>query len=314
MQILVTGAGGFIGKRLCQVLAEKGQEVIRVGRGISSPSSFDVGDIGPDTDWQLMLAKSQVVVHLAARVHVMQDTVADPMAEFRRINVESTLNLARQAAAAGIERFVFVSSVKVNGESASASLPFREDDAPAPQDDYALSKYKAELALGKLAQDTGLEIVIVRPPLVYGPGVKGNFATLVSWICKEIPLPLGGVRNRRSLIALENLVDFLALCADRDLSPQAAGQIFLVADGADLSTPELLRKVAHAYGKKSRLVPIPECWLRLAARLLSKSAAADRLLGSLVVDASKARRLLGWHPIVTTDQQLQYMANDATNS
>lgn len=314
MKILVTGATGFVGTRLCQVLEEKGHEVIRVGRHVKSPCCVDVGDIGPDTDWQPALGKPDAIVHLAARVHVMQDAATDPLAEFRRVNVDGTLNLVRQAVASGVGRFVYVSSIKVNGESTSPGMPFRADDPPSPQDSYAVSKHEAETGLRALARDAGLETVIVRPPLVYGSGVKGNFASLVNWVRKGVPLPLGAVRNRRSLVALDNLVDFIALCADREMSPRAAGQVFLISDGIDLSTPELLRKVACAYGTQARLIPVPERWLHMAAMLIGKSAEADRLLGSLVVDISKARDLLGWRPVVTADQQLQHMASDAAAS
>lgn len=314
MKILVTGATGFVGTRLCQVLEEEGHEVVRVGRHVTSPSCVDIGEIGPDTDWRPALGNPDAIVHLAARVHVMQDAAIDPLAEFRRINVDGTLNLARQAAASGVARFVYVSSIKVNGESTSPTMPFRADDPPAPQDAYAVSKHEAETGLRALAQNDALEVVIVRPPLVYGPGVKGNFASLVNWVRKGVPLPLGAVCNRRSLLALDNLVDFIALCADRDRSPQAAGQVFLIADGMALSTPELFRKVACAYGVRARLIPVPERWLRMAGKLLGKSAEADRILGSLVVDISKARDLLGWRPVVTADQQLQQMARDVAAS
>jgi nucleoside-diphosphate-sugar epimerase len=311
MNILVTGATGFVGTRLCRMLEDQGHEVVRVGRSARSPAVVDVGDIGPDTDWQKVPGKPDAIVHLAARVHVMRDAAVDPGAAFRRVNVEGTLTLARHALAAGVGRFVYVSSIKVNGESTSPIMPFRAEDPPAPQDAYAVSKHEAETGLEVLARNTGMEVVIVRPPLVYGPGSNGNFASLVNWVRKGIPLPLRAVHNRRSLVALDNLADFLALCANRQLSPRAAGQVFLIADGSDLSTPELLYKVAGAYGAPARLVPVPERWLRLAARLLGKSAEADRLLGSLVVDIAKARDLLGWRPVVTVDQQLQKMASDA---
>lgn len=319
MRVLVTGASGFVGTRLCQLLESGGHDLIRVGRDTGAPGQVHVGDIGAGSDWTSALGPGHggapdAVVHLAARVHVMADAAADPLAEFRRVNVAGTLNLARQAAAAGVKRFVYVSSIKVNGETTPAARPFRADDTPAPQDAYAVSKHEAEAGLQALAAASALEVVIVRPPLVYGPGVKGNFASLVRWVRKGVPLPLAAIHNRRSLVALDNLADFIALCANRKGSPQAAGQVFLVADGDDLSTPELLRRVARAYGTRARLVPVPEGWLHMAAGLVGRSAEADRILGSLTVDISKAQAVLGWRPAVTMEQQLREMAKDAAAS
>lgn len=265
--------------------------------------------MGAQTDWARVLEQGvDVVVHCAARAHVMHDELANPLTEYRRVNVQGTENLARQAAAAGVRRFVFISSVKVNGEATQPGQPFTPADAPAPQDDYGLSKHEAEQALWQVARDTGMEVVIIRPPLVYGPGVKGNFARMVQWVRQGVPLPLGAVHNRRSLVALDNLVDFITLCASPERSPQAANQTFLVSDGDDVSTTELLRRVAHAYGVPVRLLPVPVGLMRGAARLLGKTAVADRLLGSLQVDASKARDLLGWTPPVTMHEQLRKMA------
>jgi len=238
----------------------------------------------------------------------MNDQCSAPLAEFRRVNIEGTAALARQAADAGVRRFVFLSSVKVNGEFTEHGQAFTTNGAPAPADPYGLSKFEAEQGLLQLARRSDMEVVIIRPPLVYGPGVKGNFATMVRWVRKGYPLPLGAVNNQRSLVAVDNLVDFIALCADRTRTPRAANQVFLISDGEDVSSPELLRRVARAYGVPSRLWPVPQAWLRLAARLLGQSAAADRLLGSLVVDSSKARDLLGWRPGVTMEDQLRKMA------
>lgn len=251
---------------------------------------------------------ASVVVHLAARAHVMHERLSNPLAEYRRVNVQGTENLARQAAQAGVRRFVFISSVKVNGEVTQPGKPFTPADAPAPQDDYGLSKHEAEQALWQVARDTGMEVVVIRPPLVYGPGVKGNFARMVQWVRKGMPLPLGAVRNRRSLVALDNLVDLIALCASPARSPQAANQTFLVSDWDDVSTTELLRRVAHAYDVPARLLPVPAGLMRGAARLLGKTAVADRLFGYLQVDASHARDLLGWTPPVSMGQQLCEMA------
>jgi nucleoside-diphosphate-sugar epimerase len=314
VRILVTGASGFVGKHLCQILETGGHEVVRADRVQHLVTDVVVGDIGPATDWwPAVVQRPDVVVHLAARVHVMYETAADPLVEFRRINVEGTLNLARQAADAGIRRFVYLSSIKVNGEVTAPERPFRADDMPAPQDVYAISKHEAETGLLALAHTTGLEVVIIRPPIVYGPGVKGNFASLLSWVQRGYPLPLGVVRNARSLIALENLVDFIALCTDQERSPHAANEIFLISDGEDVSTTELLKKVAEAYGCVACLIPLPTLMLRLMARMMGKSSMADRLLGYLLVDSSKACNLLGWHPVVTMDGQLRKMAKHAAS-
>lgn len=310
MAILVTGASGFVGQALSAALQHQGHDVRRVVRQASMPGDVAVGDVGEHTDWSSALGSGvDAVVHLAARAHVMHDKLADPLAEYRRVNVQGTANLARQAAQAGVRRFVFISSVKVNGEATQPGQPFTPDDAPAPQDDYGLSKHEAEQALWQVARETGMEVVVIRPPLVYGPGVKGNFARMVQWVRQGVPLPLGAVHNRRSLVALDNLVDFIALCASPERTPQAANQVFLVSDGDDVSTTELLRRVAHAYRVPDRLVPVPVPWMRGAARVLGKAAVADRLLGTLQVDSSKARDLLGWSPPVSMQAQLRKMVH-----
>jgi len=309
LKVLVTGAAGFIGSGLCNTLASRGFDVVPTVRGAPVGDEIAVGDIGPDTDWRGALAtQPEVVVHLAARVHVMKDDETDPLESYRAVNVEGSLNLARQAAAAGVERLVYLSSIKVNGESSSAGQPFKADDTPAPEDHYGISKHEAEKMLRQIATETGMEVVIIRPPLVYGLGVKGNFGSLVRWIRKGIPLPLGAVHNKRSLVALENLVDFIALCADPERSPRAANEEFLISDSEDVSTTELLRKLANAYDVALRLVPIPVSWIQTVARLLGKGNVADRLIGSLVVDISKAEDLLGWKPVVSMDEQLKMMA------
>jgi nucleoside-diphosphate-sugar epimerase len=309
VKVLVTGAAGFVGRRLCDTLASRGFEVVPTVRGAAARDEIAVGEIGPETDWRAALAtQPDVVVHLAARVHVMKDDEADPLKSYRAVNVEGSLNLSRQAVAAGVKRLVYLSSIKVNGESNSAGRPCKADDTPAPEDPYGISKHEAEQLLRQIATETGMEVVIIRSPLVYGPGVKGNFASLVHWGRKGIPLPLGAVHNKRSLVAVENLVDFIALCADPERSPRAANEVFLISDGEDVSTTELLRKVANAYNVAPRLLPIPVIWIQTVARLLGKRAVADRLLGSLVVDSSKACDLLGWKPVVSMDEQLKKMA------
>ncbi len=267
-----------------------------------------VGELSSSTDWNACLQGVGAVIHCAARAHIMKDEIGDPLLEYRRVNVQGTLALARQAAKAGVRRFVYISSIKVNGEHTSSNIPFRAEDIPAPEDAYGVSKLEAEQGLFALARKTGMEVVIIRSPLVYGPGVKGNFASMVRWVRKGMPLPLGALHNKRSLVALENLVDFIALCADPDLSPRAANEVFLISDGEDVSTPELLRKVANAYSVAPRLLPIPVVWIQFVARLVGKQAIADRLLGSLVVDSSKARDFLGWKPVVSMDEQLKRMA------
>jgi nucleoside-diphosphate-sugar epimerase len=246
-----------------------------------------------------------VVVHVAARAHIMRDEVSDPLAEYRRVNRDATLALARMAAEAGVNRFVFVSSIGVNGNQ--TVKPFSESDEAHPHDAYSLSKYVAEQGLLAIARETGMEVVIIRPPLVYGVNAPGNFGSLVKWVKKGVPLPLGAVRNLRSLVALDNLVDFIALCADPDRSPNAANEVFLISDGVDVSTSDLLLKVAKACGVKSRLLPVPVGLMRFAAKVLGKGAVADRLFGNLQVDSSKARDLLGWKPVVTMDEALERM-------
>jgi UDP-glucose 4-epimerase len=235
----------------------------------------------------------------------MHDTAADPLTAFRAVNVEGTLNLARQAAAAGVKRFVFVSSVKVNGEATLPGQPFTADDAPAPLDAYGISKMEAEQALREIALQTGMEVVIIRPPLVYGPGVKANFAAMMRWLQRGVPLPLGAIHNQRSLVALDNLVDLIVTCLTH---PAAANQTFLVSDGEDVSTTELLRRMGRAMGRPARLIPVPVSWLKLAAALVGKRDVAQRLCGSLQVDIEKTRRLLGWTPPLTLDQGLKKAA------
>ncbi len=306
--LLVTGANGFVGRALLSEALSRGLHVCAAVRRPFSDLSLKmegcpIGDIGPDTDWQAALRNVHTVMHTAARVHVMSDRAADPFAEFRRVNVLGTLNLARQAAAAGVKRLVFVSSIKVNGEATLPGQPFRPDDQYIPIDPYGLSKYVAERGLRAIAAETGLEVVIVRPPLVYGPGVKANFAAMVRWLNRGLPLPLGAVvHNRRSLVALDNLVDLLLVCATH---PAAADQTFLASDGEDLSTAGLLRRIGQALGKPARLIPAPVALLQLGAVGLGKADVAQRLLGSLQVDVSKTTQVLGWRPPISVDEGLK---------
>ena len=301
--ILVTGATGFVGSHLCSRLKTENRELRCSERNrFSIENSVVVGDIGPDTPWGEALPNVYTVVHLAARAHIMKDEVPDPLEEYRKVNVDGTLNLARQAAEAGVKRFIFISSIKVNGEQTPLNEPFTEEHTPAPEDAYGISKLEAEQGLQKLASETGMEVVIIRPPLVYGPGVKGNFATLLRLVEKGLPLPLGAVHNKRSLVALDNLVDLIVACIDH---PAAANQVFLAGDGEDLSTTELLRGVAKAMDKPARLIPVPAGMLMFGATLLGKKAVAQRVLGSLQVDISKARDVLGWEPRINVETGLK---------
>lgn len=238
----------------------------------------------------------------------MKVEIGDHLLDYRKVNVQGTLNLAEQAVKAGVLRFVYISSITVNGEQTAPNIPFHSEDIPAPENVYGISKFEAELGLLALARNTGLEVVIIRPTLDYGPGVKGNFASMLGWVRKGIPLPLGAVNNTRSLVALENLVDFIDLCSNPERSPRAANEVFLISDGEDVSTTELIRKVASAYKVAPRLLPIPVLCIQTTARLLGKRAVVDRLLGSLAVDSSKARDLLGWKPVVSMNEQLKLMA------
>ena len=304
MRFLVTGATGFVGYAVSTELAQRKHDVRRAARNLAGSDGgyFELGDIGPSTNWFGALEGVDAVVHLAARVHVMHDTEADPLTVFRAVNVEGTLNLARQAAAAGVRRFVFVSSIKVNGESTLPGQPFTADDKPAPLDAYSVSKMEAEQGLRQIAAQTGMAVVIIRPPLVYGPGVKANFAALMRAVQRGWPLPLGAVHNRRSLMALDNLVDFIVTCLSH---PQAANQTFLMSDGQDLSTTELVRGMAQAVGVPARLLPVPVWALQAGASLLGKGDAVQRLCGNLQVDKSKARSLLGWVPPVSVEEGLR---------
>nr|WP_041362485.1 SDR family oxidoreductase [Methylovorus sp. MP688] len=310
MRTLVTGSNGFVGRRLCNTLATKGYLVRGAIR--SRSESVDeielttIGDISKNTDWTLALSNVSNVIHLAARVHVMSEQSTDPLQAFRYVNVDATLNLAHQAAAMGVKRFIFVSSIKVNGESTLPGQTFSADRQPVPEDAYGVSKYEAEQALLSIGRKTGMEVVIIRPPLVYGPGVKANFASMMQWLARGWPLPLGAVnQNRRSLVALDNLVDLIITCIDH---PAAANQIFLVSDGEDLSSAELLTRMAKALGKPARLFFVPIPILKLGAILLNKRSIFQRLCGSLQVDIEKTRQLLGWNPPITIDEGLRRAA------
>ncbi len=319
MKVLITGSTGFVGQALVDSLLDANCAVTALVREQSLLFPEEVLQVtgGDLKEWPVrgssfqnkikqILQGIDVVVHLAARVHVMQDDSTDPLAKFRFVNRDATLALARMAAEAAVKRFIFISSVKVNGEMTALKKPFTPEDQFVPDDPYGLSKYEAEQGLLALVKETGMEVVIIRPPLVYGPGVRANFASMMKWINKGVPLPFGTIHNQRSLVALDNLVSFIIHCIDH---PKAANEVFLISDGEDVSTTELLRKVAKAFGKKPWLLPVPVSWISFAVRLIGKEDVANRLFGSLQVDRSKARDLLGWKPVITMDEQLKKTAD-----
>ena len=307
-KILVTGASGFVGEAVVfRLLLDRKFIPIAAARGATRLNGlcavvpFELTDSKALPD----LSDVQIVIHAAARVHVMNETAIDALTEFRKVNVEGTLRLAQRAAESGVKRFIFISSVKVNGESTVLGKPFKANDFPTPADPYGVSKYEAEEALRQLGFDTGMEVVIIRPPLVYGPGVRANFLSMLDWLNKGVPLPLGAIGNRRSLVAIGNLVDLIVTCIDH---PAAANQIFLVSDGDDLSTPQLLRCLARALGKRVWLLPLPEWLLKLVASAVGRSAVAQRICGSLHVDIDKNRELLGWIPPVKLETAMRQTA------
>ncbi len=313
--LLVTGANGFVGRALCEELVKLGTPVKAICR---ETKSFDIAgcdviqipSIDAQTAWVASLNNVNTVIHLAARVHVMNDLVTNPLEEFLKINLHGTVNLARQSATAGVKRFIYMSSVKVNGEYTIAGKPFTETDVPTPTDAYAVSKYEAEQALLQIAQQTGMEVVIIRPPLVYGPGVKANFASMLRMLQRGIPLPLGTVQNKRSFVYVGNLVSFILRCVEHSA---AANQIFLVSDGNDLSTKELLINCAQALRVKVRLLPVPINLLKLIAAVLGKKEMVQRLCDNLQVDISKAKYLLYWTPPISMNEGLKVTVKNILN-
>ena len=301
MKILLTGASGFIGSNLLESLCERSLDVAPVYRQ-QYDNEIHIPDINEKTDWSSALDDIDVVIHAAALVHEVSDALDDLYSQYYEVNVAGTLNLAQQAAEANVRRFIFISSIKVNGEETQKEKPFSENVLSIPTDLYGLSKYKAEQGLINFGEKTGIEIVIVRPVLVYGPGVKANFLSMMRWVDSGFPLPLGAIKNKRSLVALDNLIDFIITCIDH---PKAANEIFLVSDDDDLSVLDLLKRLAYFLGVRSRLFPVPESVLQFGARLLGKKAFAQKLCGSLQVDITKAKDVLGWTPPVSVDEALK---------
>jgi nucleoside-diphosphate-sugar epimerase len=288
---------------LCQHLEQRGiavRRAVRIRHADLPGDTVEVGEVGPATDWRAALAGVDAVAHLAARVHVMRETAPDPLAEFRRVNVEGTCRLAGMAAETGVRRMLLVSSVKVNGEG--AGRPYTEADPPQPGDPYGVSKWEAEQALTEIGSRSGMQWSVLRPPLVYGPGVGGNFLALLATVARGLPLPVGAIHNRRSLVYVGNLVDAIRVCL---LHPRAANELFLVSDGEDLSSPDLVRRLADAMSRQARIVSVPLWMLRVAGILTGRQAAVGRLMGSLSVDITRLRGALGWGPSYTVDEGLQ---------
>lgn len=310
-KILITGATGFVGRVVLERMIRDSLEVRVATRhsGLTWPvgvEAVQIVDGGQEVDWQTAVRDINTVVHCAARVHIMKDAAADPLAAFRAVNLDATLGLAKAARRAGARRFVFISSVKVNGESTLPGHPFTADQSAKPQDPYGISKYEAEQALRDLA-NSGLEVVIIRPPLVYGPGVKANFRSMMQWLRRGLPLPFGAIENRRSLIAVDNLADLIVRCVHH---PAAANETFLASDNEDLSTPQLLRRLALALGTQAHLFSVRSSWIERVATMAGFGGAVQRLCGTLQVDISKTRSLLGWSPVVNVDEGLRRAAED----
>ncbi len=314
MKLLITGANGFVGQALCVHLAAQQHQVQALVRdlkmlSINEHSAHNIQGLEADftkiSGFQNHLAGLDAVIHCAARVHQVRETASEPLAAYRQVNCQATFALAQAAADAGVKRFIFLSSVKVNGEFTLSGQPFTATQA-APQDPYGISKWEAEQGLREIAAKTGMEVVIIRPPLVYGPGVKANFLTMMRWLHKGIPLPLGVIHNQRSLVALSNLVDFIALCLTH---PKAANQTFMISDQQDLSTTELLRGLGKALNRPARLLPLPQVLLEIGLKAVGKGSMAQRLCASLTVDSSPATQLLGWKPPIMLQQGLQLTAD-----
>ena len=313
MNILITGATGFVGSRLMVVHSRYAADVklrgaFRSGERTLTPfkNGISTGNIDANTSWLEALKNIDVVVHLAARVHVMHENKVNALSAYRQVNVDGTLNLARQAAAAGVNRFIFLSSIKVNGEETNPGECYSENSKPNPVDPYGISKYEAEEGLKKICDQTGMEYVVIRPPLIYGPGVKANYQKLIHAVKKGFPLPFGRINNKRSMLALDNLIDFIYLCAS---NPKAANQIFLLSDGEDMSSKDLVKRISKALGRIPRLLPLPIALLRVLGFFVGRGLEIERLIGSLQIDSSKARQLLGWSPPQTVDEGIVQSIN-----
>lgn len=310
MKVLVVGASGFVGGQLVRRLAADGvplrAAVHRNRAGL--PAGIDIAenvDLEGSFNWTSAIAGCDTVAHLGARVHVMRDNSENALEAYRRVNVDGTLSLARQAAAAGVRRFVFLSSVKVCGEYTVPNASFVETTTPRPRDPYGVSKLEAERGLLEFGRASGMQIVILRPPLIYGPGVRANFLSMMRWLRRGVPLPLGSVDNRRSLIGVDNMVDLICTCLRH---PAAAGEVFMASDGEDLSTPELLKRLAAVLNTKARLLPIPVGLLKAVSAFAGQRALAERLCLSLCVDNRKSRKTLDWEPPFSVDEELQRTA------
>jgi nucleoside-diphosphate-sugar epimerase len=316
-KILITGATGFVGKALFENLKSRKKYLAHLTtrtneeKLLDGGKVFNIGEIDSNTNWKDALDGVSCIVHCAARAHMTEKKQTDLLDAYRRINVDGTRNLAKQAAGIGIKRFIFLSSVKVNGEETIASKSFKYDDISQPEDAYGITKWEAEQALLEISKQTGLEVVIIRPPLVYGEGVKGNFLRLLDIVYKQIPLPFAKINNLRSFIALDNLIDLIICCIEH---PKAAGKTFLVSDGQDLSTTDLIRKLSKFMNKSPRLFQVPQLIIQLIGRLVGKSSEIKRLFGSLRVDNSYTREILEWSPVLSLDESLektvrQYLKN-----
>ena len=312
MRVAITGANGFVGQALCAALSAHDfvvRAVVRSANNDPKPSLLEtapISEINGHTDWFNALKNVDCIVHCAARTHVMRETEADAFAAYFMVNLDGTRRLAEQAVQSGVKRFVFLSSVKVNGEQTSTGVGFTTTDLAKPAGPYGISKWEAEQVLLEVGARTGLEVVIIRPPLVYGPEVKGNFHTMIRWLSCGIPLPLGAIENKRSLVGIDNLVDFIMICINH---PAAANQTFLVSDGEDLSTTGLLRRLGKALHKPARLLPVSATALELTAQLVGKKDLAQRFLGNLQVDISKTSEVLDWYPPISVDEELQKTAH-----